>query len=219
MCHIDRLLKLTSLLLFAILSAPSEAALVTYSYKGNPFDLGMGFTLDGPVLIELTIEDALIPKNGRFVLPTTYLSISSVLPFTHIYIDDLGDNGDASEVYPYSLPDWAQESSYGRSISIAFNTDAKGNIREWDILSQQHIYPDDQPWLYAHYSVYSYSNGSGLGGDYYSIDVDGGTFFTGTASPGTWTRTVVPLPGSMMLFGSALAGFFYKIRSARHYQS
>jgi hypothetical protein len=217
MCHIDRLLKLTSLFLFVILSVPSEAALVTYSYKGNPLDLGWG---GGRMLIELTIEDALIPKNGRFVLPETDLSISSVLPFTHIYIDDGGYISDwVSEVYPYSLPDGAQGSSYEKSISIAFNTDAKGNIREWDIISHQDSIIIDRPWYFWHYRVGSRSNGSGLGGDFSDYGVDAGTFSAYNQNPGTWTRTVVPLPGSMVLFGSALAGFFYRIRSARHYQS
>jgi hypothetical protein len=188
------------------LSAPVNASPITYTYTGNPFD---SITIDSGnsppwqnyyfshVSIQFTIDSSLVPKNGHFEMPFSDPSVAT-LPISNFLISD-GQFSISSN--PLISKAW---------IGLSFDTDVNGNVAgRWDISA------------IADYSFFhlagarissTFNNSPALNSDYsYSYD-----YFTITDAnidnnPGIWTSSIVavPLPGGLVLFGTALIGLCF----------
>jgi hypothetical protein len=204
MNHIHRFLASATIFAFAILSMPASGALVTYSYVGNPLiDDIDNYSTYPSVRFEFTIEDFLVPKNGRFELLASDPS-KTELPFTYFYVSSGLLRYGTSEIYPFSPNDYNYRQN---SISMAFNTDAEGNISKyWQMeVYQSGWYGDFEGNIFS-INVGSYfTESDDIARDHASYGVDGGAVYGSSSIPGQWTRTtVVPIPGAILLFGSVL---------------
>jgi hypothetical protein len=213
MNHLNRILVLfAAISVFAGQSSPAYADLVRYSYSGNTFDpieiyndpnYGplYGYPYGSGVVhrlsIEFTLDDSLVPKNGTFDMPWSGTTAVN-FPLANFLITDgaIGASYNANS----NLPDIS-------NIKLIFNTDAEGNIDGgWDI-SASHYCCNFRMYNYYLGSIYNASANSGR--DFASIitSAPGMAYSLETINnPGTWTRTLVPvpLPGAILLFGSAL---------------
>jgi hypothetical protein len=176
------------------LSTPARAALVQYSYTGNPFtEISAGFPVSR-VSIWFTVDDTLIPINGHVNLDSYNAKNLNEYYFSNGYQTLSNNPNDPFFVYT--------------SASISFDTDAEGNINgNWNATSSRAH--GNQDGLILSDSIESTNikdKTASLGG--YGASV--------TNNPGTWTRSTstVPLPDGFLLFGSALAclGFRRAIR-------
>lgn len=204
-CIFNRYFALaSSILIFALICSPANAALVKYTYIGNPFSS----TYPEPeassgVTIKFTVDEALLPKNGHAILDARDYSASAIpFDFSFDYGGQYGPRIDASTVYIDNSgvdPHFQLYTDWG--ARIAFNTDTNGHLSgNWD----------------ANAFLYVYGRPGLLGSTVISSNpfLDAVNDSSIANSPGTWTRTVapVPLPGGVLLFVSALCGLYLNMR-------
>ena len=178
------------------LSAPAGAALVKYAYTGNAFtDInlspGIGDVRDLGVQIEFTVDELLLPKNGRAILDVDDYS-STRVPFSFNF--SLGQYYTIDTASFYTNPDNSGKDPhfhtyYVRDARIEFDTDADGHLSgNWDAKINKHEY--GRPGLLSGVSIRSFSNGLN------SIDSGDLLYLSGsiTNNPGAWTRITSPVP-------------------------
>ena len=190
-----------AILAFIGLSTSADAAFVKYTYTGNSFD-NLPVSSNSHVSIEFIIDDSLVPKNGRFELSAPN-SVPASFSVTggNIIID--------------STPDPYIPSGRGGEVlsRLTFDTDIEGNVNgawwvsaySWMAAPCEGCY--SQLEIESAFNIQSYPNQDRV--DYYLV---------ANNNPGTWARTsttilpTVPLPGSALLFGSALGGLCFNRR-------
>jgi hypothetical protein len=202
-------------LAFANLSSPASAALVEYSYIGNPMEDFYQGGLNDFLSIDFIIDDSLIPKNSRFVLPESDpLQVNFALNYFYMKFTFPG-----TPVLTTLPPSYITD--YKSAISMSFDTDAEGNIgRSWQVSARQSGTFGGRP-EYVWSSLVQSVNDSSIGiFDAYDWGYDAaqGAEYIG-GNPGKWTRTVVPIPGAMVLFGSAIVGIYVNMRLSRQKRS
>jgi hypothetical protein len=201
------LTSIVTALTITCLSAPVNAALITYTYTGNQFD-----SITTPpssnmvplysfshVSIEFTIDSSLVPKNGHFDMPLSNPLVTN-LPITNFLINDGNFSITADPV----------NTLLGYSIlGVSFDTDADGNVAgRWDISAFE---------LFRSNSIKIesiFNNSPSLNSDIstavtypvarYPLTTDAHI----NNNPGIWTSSIVavPLPGALLLFVTALIG-------------
>jgi hypothetical protein len=192
------------------LSAPINASPITYTYTGNPFD-----SVTTPpssalvplysfshVSIQFTIDSSLVPKNGHFDMPLSN-PLGSNLPITNFLISDGNFSITANPVPTF----------IGYSVlGLSFDTDADGNVAgRWDI-SAFELFRSDSIKIES-----IFNNLPSLNSDFstavtypvarYPLTTDAHI----NNNPGIWTSSIVaaPLPGGLLLFGTALIGLCF----------
>jgi hypothetical protein len=202
-----------SLFAFTCLSSPVGAALFQYSYTGNQFDNPAGaYSPQDHISIEFTIDESLVPRNDRFLLPESSIGMSNDFPVSMSMSDGRGTVIDSTGTY--------DDINFFRSLGISFVTDAEGNVNgSWNIYANNGFSGGYQGTTSRQtlQSVYNDPNlpnaDSSLSeGSYYFYggpNQPPGYIYRSSAisvenNPGTWTRTVIPLPGAMLFFVSTL---------------
>ena len=201
-------------LAFTLLSSPADAALVQYTYTGNPFSyIVPGFSEHLRITIRFTVDEELLPKSGHAILDAHDYS-SAQIPFNFSF--EQGEGGgtiNPATIYPDQSnvdPHFQTYNEWGARIE--FNTDANRHLSgDWD--ANAFLYTYGRPGLLGGTSIGSYSRGLN------SLDsIESAQLIN---SPGIWTRTIVPipLPGAFLLFVSGLSGLYLNrhLSSRRRY--
>ncbi len=196
MNHIFRfLISAVSMLTIASLSTPAGASLLEYTYTGNPLTMTSTYSQFqvSNVSIRFKVEDSYIPKNGH-----------AVLDYSNLFFFHFSDGALAIDS---STP----LNSSNQSASISFDTDADGNvIGNWVASSS---YSESGYHTLISLDISSSQSGafSKDASNYFAIMGPSTEGYSAEVNnnPGLWTRSVatVPLPGGILLFGSALGGF------------
>ncbi|ATG91049.1 hypothetical protein [Methylomonas koyamae] len=217
MNHTNHYLSLVAAMI--VFSAPAGASTTfKYTYTGNQFDNPAGiYSPQDHISLEFFIDESLIPRNGRYVLP-----------WGSGYTGDLRmtiSDGRGSINTTTANPDYT-------FVGISFDTDANGDINgSWNISASVfsvdgggRYYPSGTT-RYIYESTFNDPISPNADRSYFEWDYESySSYFTGELiprnfgsrtisvlnNPGTWTRTTItaiPLPGGMLLFGSALAGW------------
>jgi hypothetical protein len=185
--------------LMADAATDAEAASVSYAYSGSPFN---AYSLGAPPGLEAV--------SGYFTVATS-LSPSTAYDANRT----LGDaSRELLEATEWSFSDGLSVvsnedvgSGTWRVQSLFVETDATGAILAWsvDLRRVDHT-------SVGHRTLYSEANtrfAPPADGSAYCVPGPGFECFTAAGSvtglPGTWRATVVPVPGAIWLFGSALA--------------
>ena len=198
---------ITAILASVGLSTPVNAALIQYTYTGNTFtDIYPSDFGDVGLNISFSVEESLLPKNGRAILDVDDYS-GARIPFSFSF--GLGQFYRMDTAAFYTNPSNAGvdphfQTYYDRSARIEFDTDADGHLRgNWSAVLNKHEY--GRPGLLGGVSISSVANGfSSVDSGELIYSVSGSV----TGNPGNWTRQLapVPLPASGFLFGFAIAG-------------
>jgi hypothetical protein len=205
---------------FSVFAGASTA--FKYTYTGNQFDDPPGvYSPQGYVSIEFIINELLVPRNGRFVLPITNVNDLS-LPLSF-------KMGAGSTIIDSSFtnPDFIPTSRYGKSFGISFDTDIEGNIKgSWHVIaSVQRASPccgSSRDFIESVFNVPPFLSADSISS---SLSWNGpgspsSSKFSVNNSPGLWVRNPttlvptpnVPIPGAMLLFGCAFVGIFLSKR-------
>ena len=211
------------------LSAPAGAALVQYSYTGNPFtvtDINQGPSVgdirDLVVRIGFIVDESLLPRNGHVILDARDYS-SALVPFKFSFSlvsASLGQIYTINSASFYTPPDNSGIDPHfhtyaDRDARIEFDTDANGHLSgNWDAKINDRLY--GRPGLLAGTSIRSSNFVDSV--EFSSGEVTALIYRNGsiTNNPGTWTRiTPVPEPGSWILFSIGLGVLLVKARQVR----
>jgi len=188
----------SSILIFTLVSSPANAALVKYTYTGNPFSSTYPETEVSPgVTIKFTVDEELLPKNGHVILDAHDYSPTGIpFDFSFSYIGQYGPRIDASTIFIDNFgvdPHFQLYTDWGARIE--FNTDADRHLSGyWNANAFLNVY--GRPGLLGSLLISS------------NPFLDSVNDSSIANNPGTWTRTVtpVPLPGGLLFFVSALCG-------------
>lgn len=206
---ITRYLALSSILIFNLLSSPANAALVKYTYIGNAFSSNYPETEAPPsVTIKFTVDEELLPKNGRAILDNQDYSPNRIpFDFSFSYGEQYGQKIDASTIHIDNSGVDPHFQLYAVSgVLIEFNTDADGHLSDyWDAKAFLDVY--GRPGLLSSTLISS------------NLFLDTINNSTLANNPGTWTRTLapVPLPGGLLLFITALIGLSLNMRLLKQF--
>jgi hypothetical protein len=183
-----------ALMLFALMAAfgPSkaQAALVAYTYTGNSFNTisGTGITTSDFLSGSIIVDCGLLGGAGD----CASLPLANYIPaITYFSFSGAGVTiGDSTSFLLVGM----------------FSTDATGMIIDWNIVSQNAV-PSfvtiSGPSCYTFYM--SCDQLSTLDGTGYTFN-----------DSGAWNASVVPIPGALQLFVSALIGLGFVTRSKLH---
>lgn len=186
------------------LSARAGASLVNYTFTGNTFDNYNPGDAHSHISIGFNIDDSLVPKNGRFELPNGPIMVQYDLPASVIPYFSISDG--AAQIDSHFFLRTTKTLT-----SLTFDTDAEGNIHgSWGVNASSSTCStyncsevsigsnfNNTPYLNKDFSA-AYSVGGPDGPNYlYQYQT--------ANNPGTWTRTVIPIPGGLLLFVSALS--------------
>ncbi|MDP3334929.1 MAG: hypothetical protein Q8Q40_10420 [Methylococcaceae bacterium] len=199
----------SSILIFTLLSLPANAALVKYTYTGNPFSYVQPETEDHTGLtIWFTVDEALLPKNGLAILKADN-DTSAQIPFDFEF--SFGYDHWPRIAFNPSDVTWDPQTDTLTlwNTHIEFNTDSDGHLSSyWLATASKGVFSSSS--LIGNTSISSESTGLNTIDSVWSYPFEGSI----TNNPGTWTRTVVPvpLPGGLLLFVSALSGLCLNMR-------
>jgi hypothetical protein len=197
----------------------AHAQLIEYTYTGHNLNptYSRDYNYNERVTIDFTIDDSLISPSGHFseTIDYKYFPSNVVSPFQSFLISDGRGRYEINDAEDPESP--AYFIFVHKTINVTFDTDQQGNINNWNISGEFHSlkYLDDFLKIESIFDGGILPQQDLVSDKFINgpVDSDGSPFteiIKGNTVPGTWTRTVVPLPGSLVLFGSGLLAFLFR---------
>jgi hypothetical protein len=187
-----------ALAITALSSSVVNAALVQYAYTGNSFD-NIPYDPGAPTSISLQfiLDDTLIPKNGRFALDIANPTEDNT-PFKAGSFGIVAPSG------------WIYSPNESIFLSVDFDSDLDDNITErWSIQVNGSSTDSTSGGHFDTYFSFETQYDATLfqGSDQSHLLYRGGGYdLSNFNKPGTWTRSLVPvpIPPGIILCGSVL---------------